>query len=124
MAKTIVDSWVVAPSKNIKRSIEFYYKLGLKPSRRMQDYVEFKVPGGTVLGLYSAEREKIKKHSGSGATGWGIMLRVNNIRKVIADLKRRRIRCATAEPVPDGGSLSYFKDPDGNRLVLLQFGRG
>src|SRR5215831_6255537 len=76
MAKAIVDSWVVAPSKNIKRSIQFYSKLGFKPSRRMQDYVEFKVPGGTVLGLYSAEREKIKKHGGSGAMGWGIMLRV------------------------------------------------
>jgi predicted enzyme related to lactoylglutathione lyase len=124
MAKTIMDSWVAAPSKNIKRSIEFYSRLGFKPSRRMQDYVEFKVPGGTVLGLYSAEREKIKKHGGSGPMGWGIMLRVKNIRKVMAELKRKRIRCAPAEPVPDGGSLSYFKDPDGNRLVLLQFGRG
>jgi hypothetical protein len=61
MAKAIVDSWVVAPTKNIQRSIEFYSKLGLKPSRRMPDYVEFKVPGGTVLGLYSSGREKGKK---------------------------------------------------------------
>ena len=123
MAKAIVDSWVVAESKNIKRSIGFYSKLGFIPSRRMQDYVEFKIPGGTVLGLYSTSRGKSKKHGGSGAAGWGIMLRVKNIRKIMADLKRKRIRCAPAEPVPDGGFLSYFKDPDGNRLVLLQFGR-
>ena len=123
MAKAIVDSWVVAESKNIKRSIEFYSKLGFKSIRRMQDYVEFKVPGGTVLGLYSAEKGKGQKHGGSGAAGWGIMLRVKNIRKMMADLKRKRIRCAPVQPVPDGGSLSYFKDPDGNRLVLLQFGR-
>ena len=123
MAKAIVDSWVVAPAKNIKRSIEFYSKLGFKPSRRMQDYVEFKVPGGTVLGLYSAAREKRKKLGANHSGGWGIMLRVKNIRKVMANLKRKRIRCAAPEQVPDGGSLSYFKDPDGNRLVLLQFGK-
>ncbi len=123
MAKIISDSWVMAESRDIKRSIEFYSKLGFKPTRRMPYYVEFKVPGGTVLGLHSAGGRKGKRRGGSNPGGWGIMLRVKNIRKLVADLKRKRIRCTPAKMAPGGAYFSSFKDPDGNRLILLQFGR-
>ena len=122
MAKVIFDSWVMAESRDIKRSIEFYSKLGFKPTRRMPYYVEFKVPGGTVLGLHSAGGKKGKK-SRSNAGGWGIMLRVKNIRKLVADFKRKRVRCTPAKMAPGGAYFSSFTDPDGNRLILLQFGR-
>lgn len=117
MAKVISDSWVAAESENIPRAVRFYAKLGFKPSRRMPSYVEFKAPGGTVLGLYSMGNKRAKRPSG----GWQIMLRVKGIEKLTADLKRKGIRCNPVEPIPGGARLSWFLDPDGNRLVLIQF---
>ncbi|MEW6324413.1 MAG: hypothetical protein AB1515_03395 [Nitrospirota bacterium] len=118
MAKAIVDSWVVAESGNIPRQVRFYRKLGLAPSRRMGSYVEFKVPGGTVLGFYSMNRKKVKKQSG----GWEIMLRVKNLEKVTAELKRRGIACHPIK-APGNAKLAWFVDPEGNNLTLIQFGR-
>jgi catechol 2,3-dioxygenase-like lactoylglutathione lyase family enzyme len=108
MAKVIVDSWVMAEARDIKRSIEFYSKLGFKPTRRMPYYVEFKVPGGTVLGLHSAGKGKGKGHGEKNTGGWGIMLRVGNIRKLVANLKRKRIRCTPAKMAPGGAYFSSF----------------
>jgi predicted enzyme related to lactoylglutathione lyase len=119
MARMIADSWVAAESKNVPRAARFYQKLGLKPTRRMgRHYVEFKVPGGTVLGLYSMGRKRVPKPTG----GWGIMLRVKRIEKRIAELKRKGIRCHRIESPGGGSKMSWFADPDGNRCVLLQFG--
>jgi hypothetical protein len=59
MAKIVADSWVAAESGNISRAIRFYAKLGLKPSRRMGSYVEFKLPGGTVIGLFSIGKKRV-----------------------------------------------------------------
>lgn len=123
MAKIISDSWVMGESRDIERSVEFYSKLGFKPTRRMPYYVEFKVPGGTVLGLHSAGGKKGKGRGGNNAGGWGIMLRVKNIRKLVAHLRRKTIRCTSAKMAPGGAYFSSFKDPDGNRLTLLQFGQ-
>jgi predicted enzyme related to lactoylglutathione lyase len=118
MAKLISNSWVAAESKNIPRAVRFYAKLGLKPSVRMPSYAEFVVPGGTVIGLYSMGNKKVKKPAG----GWQIMIRVKDMKKSTADLKRKGIR-ATPIPSPGGGAmLSWFLDPDGNRLVLIHFG--
>jgi len=120
MAKFIADSWVVAQSKNIPRAVRFYAKLGLKPSRRMSSYVEFKAPGGTVIGFYTMGRKKVKKPAG----GWQIMIRVKNVGKVTAELRRKGIRCTPVVPEPPGGAkLSWFLDPDGNRLTMIQFGK-
>lgn len=119
MAKMVADSWVAAESGNIPRAVRFYAKLGLKPSRRMGSYVEFKLPGGTVLGLYSIGTKRVKRPSG----GWQIMLRVKDIKKLTADLKRKGIRCHPIESPGGGSRLSWFVDPDGNRLVPIQFGK-
>lgn len=119
MAKGITDSWVVAQSNNIPRAVRFYAKLGLKPSVRMPNYVEFKAPGGTVLGFYTMGSRKVKKQSG----GWQIMLRVRGIEKLTAGLKRKGIRTSPIEPAPGGSKLSWFSDPDGNRLTLMEFGK-
>jgi len=118
MAKMIADSWVAAESGNIPRAVRFYKKVGLKPSRRMGHYVEFTLPGGTVLGLFSMGKKRVTRPK----AGWGIMIRVRNIRKSTADLKRKGIRCHPIKS-PGGGTLAWFADPDGNRLVLLQFGK-
>ena len=124
MAKIVSDSWVMAESQDIKRSVDFYAKLGFKPSMRMPFYVEFKVSGGTVLGLHSMGKKKIKKKKGSvDSVRWRIMLRVKGIRKLVAGLKRKKIRCSPVKVAPGGASFSSFKDPDGNQLTLIQMGR-
>ncbi len=123
MAKLVSDSWVMAESKDIKRAVTFYSKLGLRPSMQMPFYVEFKVPGGTVLGLHSMGEKKGRKGSGSRAGGWGIMLRVKGIQKLAAGLRRRGIRCSAVKTAPGGAMFSKFSDPDGNRLTLIEMGR-
>ncbi|MBI3610475.1 MAG: VOC family protein [Nitrospirae bacterium] len=119
MAGRITDSWVVAQSGNIPRLVRFYAKLGLKPSVRMPSYVEFKAPGGTSLGFYSLGSKKVKKQAG----GWQIMLRVKGIEKLTAELKRKGIRVSPIEPAHGESKLSWFTDPDGNRLTLMEFGK-
>ena len=123
MAKVVSDSWVMGGAQDIKRSVGFYSKLGFKPSIRMPFYVEFNVPGGTVLGLHAAEGKKGKKRGGNNLEGWGIMLRVKDIRKLVTDLERKRIRCSPVKMAPGGAYFSSFQDPDGNRLTLIQMGR-
>jgi len=122
MAKVVSDSWVMAESGDIRRSVAFYSKLGFKPSMRMPYYAEFKVPGGTVLGLHSMGRAKTKRRGG-GAAGWGIMLRVKGIEKLTAGLKRKGVRCGVVRTAPGGARFSSFSDPDGNRLTLIEMGR-
>jgi predicted enzyme related to lactoylglutathione lyase len=119
MAKVIADSWVVAESGNIPRAVRFYAKLGIRPSVRMASYVELKAPGGTVIGFYSMGSRKVKKQAG----GWQIMFRVKGIEKLTAHLRRKGIRTSPIEPAPGGSKLSWFTDPDGNRLTLMEFGK-
>ncbi len=123
MEKTVSDSWVMAGVRDIKKSIAFYAKLGLKPTMQRPYYAELNLPGGTVLGLHSVRGKK----RGKGKTpkrmsdgGWGIMLRVKNIKRVVVDLKRKRVRCGKIATAPGGADFSSLHDPDGNRLVLLQ----
>ena len=123
MASVVSDSWVMAEVRDIKRSVGFYSKLGFKPSMRMPFYVEFNVPGGTVLGLHSVGAKKGKKRGGSEIGGWGIMLRVKDIQRFVAGLKRKQIRCSPVKMAPGGAYFSSFRDPDGNRLTLIQMGR-
>jgi predicted enzyme related to lactoylglutathione lyase len=118
MAKLVSDSWVMADSRDIKRSTQFYAKLGLRPSINMPFYVEFKVPGGTVLGLHSMGKKKTR-----GPGGWSIMIRVKGIRKVVAVLKRKKVRCSPVKKAPGRALFSSIKDPDGNRLTLIEMVR-
>ena len=121
MAKVVSDSWVMAEARNIPRSVVFYAKLGFKPSMQRPYYAEFKVPGGTVLGLHSMGRTHSARR-GSAADGWRIMLRVPSIRTVVARLKRNKVRCTQVKKAPGGAYFSSLTDPDGNRLTLIQMG--
>jgi len=121
--KLIADSWVMAGVKDMKKSVAFYAKLGLKPAMDMPYYVELNLPGGTVLGLHAVgvkegPKEKIKSRLSDG--GWGVMLRVKNLTKVVADLKLKRVRCSKIAHAPGGADFSSIHDPDGNRLILVE----
>jgi predicted enzyme related to lactoylglutathione lyase len=125
MAKVMIDSWVMAAVSNMKRATTFYQKLGLKPSMKRPYYMEYILPGGTALGLHVMSGPKRKRQgTRSGARreekGWEIMLRVENLERLVADLKRKRIECTPITHAPGGANVSYIFDPDGNRLVLLE----
>ena len=123
MRKVITDSWVMGYSRNLKRSVAFYAKFGLRPSIQRPYYVEMKVPGGTVLGLHikgngRGGRKRASRRNNPG--GWEMMLRVRDIKKTVSDLKRRHVPCARVKTAPGGALFSSASDPDGNRLLLLQ----
>lgn len=123
MAKIVSDSWVMAGVRDMKKSVAFYAKLGLTPAINRPYYVELNLPGGTVLGLHSIGKTRGAKRSGAKRMsdgGWGIMLRVKNIEKVVAELKRKRVRCSKVETAPGGADFTSLHDPDGNRLVLVE----
>jgi predicted enzyme related to lactoylglutathione lyase len=121
MRKMVTDSWVMGYSRNMKRSVAFYAKFGLKPSMRMPFYIEMKVPGGTVLGLHAeggGHRRVARRRE-----GWGIMLRVKDLQKTVSNLKRKKVKCSPIRKAPGGAMFSTARDPDGNRLLLLQIPR-
>ena len=119
MSMKIADSWVMAGVRNVKKSIEFYKKLGLKPSMASDFYAEFNLPGGTVIGLHSIESEKkaVKKKLADG--GWGIMIRVGDLKKFTAILETKKVKYSKIRHAPGGADFSSLNDPDGNRLILL-----
>ena len=116
----ITDSWVMAGVKNVKKSIEFYRKMGLKPTMASDFYAEFTLPGGTVLGLHTVEHANgsAKKKLSDG--GWGIMVRVKDLKKMTALLKEEKIKFSKIKSAPGGADFSSINDPDGNRLIFLE----
>lgn len=122
MKKIATDSWVMGNSTDIKRSVAFYAKFGLKPYMKMPFYIEMKIPGGTVLGLHSHGKKGKRKKAATrvGKTGWGIMIRVKDIKKTVSTLKKKRVPCTAVKAAPGGAMFSNVADPDGNRLTLLE----
>ena len=49
-----------------------------------------------------------------------LCLRVDNMDEAIQDLKRKGVRVAEPEVKP-GGTLSSFRDPDGNEICLWEY---
>ncbi|MHB8482519.1 MAG: VOC family protein [Nitrospiria bacterium] len=121
MSKMITDSWVMAGVKNVKKSIEFYSTLGLKPAMASDFYAEFNLPGGTVLGLHTVESRKgkpVKKKLSDG--GWGVMIRVKDLKKMTTHLKGEKIKFSKIKSAPGGADFSSVNDPDGNRLIFVE----
>jgi catechol 2,3-dioxygenase-like lactoylglutathione lyase family enzyme len=120
MSKLITDSWVMAGVKNVNKSIDFYAKLGLKPAMASDFYAEFNLPGGTVFGLHTVEVQKgpTKKRLSDG--GWGIMIRVKDLKKMTANLKEKKIKFSKIKSAPGGADFSSVNDLDGNRLIFVE----
>lgn len=118
MAAMIADSWVKADVSDMKKSLAFYAKLGLKPTMKVPYYSELTFPGGTVLGLH--QKKNPSQNKKQTKKGFGIMLRVQNLEKVLRDLKRKRISATQIAHAPGGADFSSIYDPDGHRLILLE----
>jgi catechol 2,3-dioxygenase-like lactoylglutathione lyase family enzyme len=113
----------MAGVRDMKKSVAFYTKLGLKPSINRPYYVELTLPGGTVLDLHSIGTEKGKRPKAAKRMadgGWEIMLRVKNIEKVVADLKRKRVRCGKIATAPGGADFASSTTPTATGWCLLK----
>ncbi len=119
----LVDSWNVAGTRQMARSVTFYQKtLGLKPTMKSKFYSEFAVPGGTTLGLHQAMGgQKTRGAPKRKSAGWAVLLRVKDLEKTVAALRKKRVRCSRIETAPGGARFSRFMDPDGNPLTLVAF---
>ena len=122
MRSIVTDSWVMGSAKDIKRSVAFYAKFGLKPSMQSPYYAEMEIPGGTVLGLHLKGDDKGEKKATSRQSkeGLNLMLRVKDIKKAVTSLKGKKVVCGRIQKAPGGAIFSKVKDPDGNRLTLLE----
>jgi catechol 2,3-dioxygenase-like lactoylglutathione lyase family enzyme len=110
----------MAGVKNVRKSVIFYSKLGLKPAMASSFYAEFLLPGGTAIGLHGMEeREKGRSGRNSGQ-GWSIMVRVKDLKRWTSRLKLKKVKCSPIRKAPGGADFSSVRDPDGNRLVFLE----
>lgn len=120
MSRLIIDSWVMAGVKNVRKSIAFYKKLGLKPTMVSDFYAEFNLPGGTAIGLHTIESQKTQTKKKLSDGGWGIMIRVKNLEKTTGRLRKSRIKFSKIKSAPGGADFSSVTDPDGNRITFLE----
>jgi predicted enzyme related to lactoylglutathione lyase len=95
--------------KNLKKAIDFYEKvLGLKKRDEWSNYATF-IIGDMMLGLDPESKGEL-----------GIFMRVADVDKEYRTLKEKGVQFIT-EPKDQywGGRTATFKDPDGNRFILV-----
>lgn len=98
--------------KDMKKSVEWYRALGLVPSFESAEWSEFPVHGGTSICLHSIDPQRKDKTSGF------MILRVNNIRDVVADLQKKGVRVDAIKEVCPGAHAADIYDLDGNVIGL------
>jgi catechol 2,3-dioxygenase-like lactoylglutathione lyase family enzyme len=126
---------------NLESSVRFYEDLGFTVERRLTFddagaetvtgvpeaalEMAFLALGRFVLELIEytpAGESRIAAINDIGSTH--ICFRVNDIERVYAELAARQSRfIAPPYHHPSGVSMTYFSDPDGNRLELLELGK-
>ncbi len=118
--------------KNMDRAIRFYTrtlggKLTFRGRGEMRNFWASLELGGTPLWLVSPERTERRKLAYN-------VLFVGDIRKTVADLKKRKVRFTPADRMSketrvEGpiafdsfGASAFFRDSEGNLLMLWQDG--
>jgi catechol 2,3-dioxygenase-like lactoylglutathione lyase family enzyme len=104
----------VYPVKNMARARRFYGGvLGLKPGDAWGDrWVEFQV-GSQVLALSS-----VMTDCQPGAKGGAMALETDQFDRVVAHLKKKRVKFLYGPTDTGVCDFARFCDPDGNHLVL------
>jgi catechol 2,3-dioxygenase-like lactoylglutathione lyase family enzyme len=98
---------------DMNRSVKFYRDvLGFKVDYKSAGWSELKI-GNFYLGLYE---EKPKKSAGGPLP----VLEVTNIKKTVADLKKKKVKFREGLYEEDYGWLAIFTDPDGYQYELFQ----
>jgi len=99
------------PVSNLKKSIAFYQGiLGLKKKDEWSNYATFNI-GEMMLGLDPDPKAELQ-----------IYMTVANVDEEYKALKEKRVQFVT-EPKDQywGGRTVMFKDPDGNKFILVSF---
>ena len=98
---------------DMNRSVKFYRDiLGGKVVKKTPGWSELKL-GNFWIGMYE---DKPKNASGGALP----VLEVTNIKKTVADLKKKRVKFTEDLYEEDYGILVVFSDPDGYQYELFQ----
>jgi len=102
---------ITFPVKDLKKAISFYEKvLGLKKRDEWSNYATFNI-GDMMLGLDPDPKGEID-----------IFMTVANVDQEYKMLREKGVQFVT-EPKDQywGGRTATFKDPDGNKFILVSF---
>lgn len=102
------------PVSNLKKSVDFYEKVvGLKKRSEWSNYATLNV-GEMMLGLDPEPGAELQ-----------VYMRVADVDREYRELKEKGLQFLT-EPKDQywGGRTAMFKDPDGNKFILVSFKEG
>ena len=100
---------------DLDRAVSFYHEiLGLRLVSR--DFVARFDIDGVLFELVPATQERTVSGGGNGR----LCLQVPNIQETAKELRERGVETSEVKEV-SGGSLAFFRDPDGNELCLWQY---
>lgn len=100
---------------DLERAKQFYGEvLGLKKTIEMPGWCEFShAEGAASIGL-----NQMREDDERGAT---VVLRVDDLARAQEDLGRKGVKFeGQVEEIPGVVRIATFRDPDGNRLQLIQ----
>lgn len=104
---------IVLAVKDMDKSIEFYRDtLGLKVDYETAEWSELKA-GSFCIGLYQG---KLDRPSGGSLPTF----EVKDIKKTVADLKKKKVKFVGELYGEDYGWIAVFSDPDGYCYELFQ----
>jgi len=102
---------ITFPVKDLKKAVSFYENvLGLKKRDEWSNYATFNI-GDMMLGLDPESKDEID-----------VFMTVANVDQEYKTLKEKGVQFVT-EPKDQywGGRTAMFKDPDGNKFILVSF---
>jgi len=112
--------FVGVPVRNQDRALEFYTKkLGFsittdQPFNDTQRWIELKVPGAdTGVVLFTPEGHEDRIGTFQSISFW-----TNNVQGTYDELVSRGVEFAAPPKTADWGTMSIFRDSDGNKFVL------
>ena len=113
---------------DVPRARAFYDRaFGWEVGAEVPVYVEYRLPGGMLLGLYRREGFACNTGQASVATPAGgltateIYLRVEDLGEAVARLTAAGARLLSpAAPREWGDEAAYFADPDGNVIAVAR----
>jgi len=102
---------ITFPVKDLKRAVNFYENvLGLKKRDEWSTYATFNI-GDMMIGLDPLPKAELQ-----------VYITVTNVDEEYKVLKEKEVQFVT-EPKDQrwGGRTAVFKDPDGNKFILVSF---
>jgi catechol 2,3-dioxygenase-like lactoylglutathione lyase family enzyme len=113
------------PAADLQRARRFYEeKLGLRPTQDRQHGLRYELGNGSAMFLFPSTLTSRGGHTQAG-------IEVDDIHAAVRQLKSRGVTfeeytgdVETSDGVatePDGSTAAWFKDSEGNLLVLVQF---